>query len=106
MNSQLVDFENQEFDLNNLFNFNFGFEQLKFLLMSLIKSHKQTSQKVTNLEEILLDKEERIHELEKQTNNQDIFLSSKYKNFTSVKNEGPRSDSAKMEVINFKRNKL
>ena len=94
----MVEFENAEYDINSLFNFQFNFDQLKFLLMSLMKSHKQTSKKIVELQESITEKEERISELEKQSNNQDVFLSSKYNNFKSGKVEG---SPAKKDSVNY-----
>ena len=88
MNTHIYEFENTEYDINSLFNFNYNFDQLKYLLMSLMKSQKLTSQKITEIQESIKEKEEKIIELEKQTNNQNIFLSSQYNNFKSIKFEG------------------
>lgn len=87
MNPQLVFYDNQEFDINSLFGFQFNFDQLKYLLMSLIKNSKHVTQKIADFEETIAEKEDRIQDLEKQINNQDIFLSSKYKNFNIMKDE-------------------
>ena len=99
MNPQLISFENQEYDINSLFNFQYNFDPLKFLMMAVIKSQKQSSQKITEFEGLISEKEDRIQELEKQTNNQDIFLSSKYKNFFASKNEVGGMGTGKERVI-------
>ncbi len=89
MNTQMViDFQNTEYDINSLFNFSFNFEQLKYLLLSLVRTQKQTTEKINELEGLIEEKEERISELEKQSYNQDGFLNSQYTNKKSIKIEG------------------
>jgi TolA-binding protein len=85
MSQQILSFENHEYDISSLLTVQFNFEQLKFLITSLVKNQKQSNQRITDLEEKILNRDKRIDELEKQSNNQDIFLSSKYKNFFSHK---------------------
>lgn len=85
MSQQLLSFENQEYDINGFFNIQINFDQLKFLIISMTKSMKQANQRISDLEEKINTREKKIVELEKQTNNQDVFLSSKYKNFYSTK---------------------
>jgi hypothetical protein len=97
MSQQLLSFENQEYDLNGFFNIQINFDQLKFLIISMTKSMKQANQRISDLEEINNIREKKIDELEKQTNNQDIFLSSKYKNFYSTKSFEQTDKDGKVE---------
>lgn len=85
MSQHLLSFENQEYDINGFFNIQINFDQLKFLIISMTKSMKQANQRIADLEEKINSRDKKIDELEKQTDNQDIFLSSKYKNFFSTK---------------------
>lgn len=104
MSQQLLTFENHEYDINGLLNFHLNFEQLKFLITALVKSQKQTNQKLTDLEEKINFTDKRMDDMEKQANNQDIFLSSKYKNFYS-KSSTLQADRAgkdgKVLIINY-----
>jgi hypothetical protein len=106
MNPQIYEFESTEYDINSLFNFNYNFDQLKYLLMSLMKSHKLTTQKIIEIQESIKDKEERIIELEQQSNNQDIFLSSQYNNFKSVKIEGVSNQKDTVNKIKLEPKKI
>ena len=97
MSQQLLSFENQEYDLNGFFNIQINFDQLKFLIISMTKSMKQANQRISDLEEINNVREKKIDELEKQTINQDIFLSSKYKDFYSTKSLEQTGKDGKVE---------
>ena len=59
----MISFENQEYDINSLFNFQYNFDQLKFLITALIRNQKQNSQKFVEFDEIISDKEKRIEEI-------------------------------------------
>ena len=100
MNPQVIEFDNQEYDINNIFNFNFNFDQLKFILMSLMKKSEKSTQKIEELEELMTEKEERISDLEKQIGNQDVFLSSKYDGFAPAAKSGKKGED-KVDLVNF-----
>lgn len=85
MSQQILSFENQEYDMNGFFNVQINFDQLKFLIISMTKSMKQANQRIYDLEEKINTRDRKLDEIEKQTTNQEIFLSSKYKNFNSSK---------------------
>jgi peptidoglycan hydrolase CwlO-like protein len=85
MSVQMLSFENNEYDINGLFNLQINFEQLKFLLISMTKSIKISNQKISELEDQMNSKEIKIEEMEKHISDQNNFLSTKYRDFYSSK---------------------
>lgn len=84
----IVEFQNTEYDINSLFNISVNFESLKYLLLSLVRTQKQTTEKINELEGLMEEKEERIGELERQGYEKDGFLNSQYTNIKNLKVEG------------------
>jgi len=98
MSQQLLNFENHEYNLNDFFNIQINFEQLKFLIIAMTKNLKKANQRISDLEEKFNIRDKKIDELEKQTNNQDNFLSSKFQNFYSTKSLEQTGKDGKVNI--------
>lgn len=90
----LLNFDNQDFDLNSLFMF--SFEKFKILITSLAKNQKHSLQRINDIEDKITHREKKIEELEKQLKKQENFMATKFKNITNlaVNNASNKSDSA------------
>ena len=82
---QLLTFENKDYEINSLFNFQINFDHLKTLIVSLVSNQTQSNQRITVLEEKINERNRIIEDLQFKMLNQDNFLSGKYKNYSSRK---------------------
>jgi len=98
MNQQLLNFENNEYDINGLFNIQINFEQLKFLMTAITKTVKKANERIADLEDKINSKDKKIDEVEKLSNNQDNFLSTKFHDYYSTKS---LEQSGKEPKVNF-----
>jgi hypothetical protein len=75
--SQIINYDNQEFDLNSLFTF--GFEPLKYLISTIAKGQKDSLKRIENIENKVSLREKKIEELDKQLKKQENFMAMKFK---------------------------
>jgi hypothetical protein len=74
-----LNYDNQDYDLNSLFNFNYNFDILKRLIESLAKGQKAALLKVAELEDKLCNKDKRVEEIEKLLSTQKEVTTQRFK---------------------------
>lgn len=90
--SQILNYDNQDIDLNSLFNF--GFEPLKNLIATIAKSQKDSLKRIENIENKVSLREKKIDELDKQLKKQENFMAMKFKTLSNSMVGIPRGDGA------------
>lgn len=100
MSQNNLDFEEQEYDINALFNIQINFDQLKFLISALTKNQKRSNQRIADLEEKINFKDKKIDDIESHIHNHNDFLSTKYKDFYSVQDTSERDIKRDTKSVN------
>jgi len=95
----LLNFDNQEFDINTLFMF--SFEKFKILITSLAKNQNHALQRINDIEDKITSKQKKIEDLEKQLKKQENFIATKFKSITNLAvNNAKRESSNEIPNVN------
>ena len=89
--AQILNYDNQDIDLNSLFTF--GFEPLKFLISTIAKAQKDCLKRIENIENKVSLREKKIDELDKQLKKQENFMAMKFKTLSNTISNNPNSSN-------------
>lgn len=101
--SHILNYDNQDFDLNSLFLF--GFDPLKHLIALIAKGQKDTLKRINDVENKVSHREKKIEELDTKLKKQENYMAMKFKQLSnsvsaasSLKPEGGVSENT--NVVN------
>ena len=97
--SHLLNFNDQEIDLNSLFMV--GFDPLKNLIGSIAKDQKDSLKRINDIENKVTIREKKIEELDRQLKKQENFMSLKFKSLASSASAQKSNGSSENVIIFF-----